>query len=316
MSDLRTFFFGERGIGRAVDGVSFELWRGESLGLVGESGSGKSVTALSLLRLNPQPGSEIVSGAVAFDGTDLLQLPETEMRRFRGGRISMVLQEPRGSLNPSFTIGWQLHEALRLHTNLSGAALEARAIELLEQLRIPNAAAQMTRYPHQFSGGMCQRMLSAIALAGDPEILIADEPTTALDVTTQASYLALLKDLQAERGLAVLFISHDIGVIGVMCDRIAVMYGGHIVETAVTSQLFEQPFHPYTRALLESVPRLDGVGSRLISIEGAPPSIYDDLPGCPFAARCPVVEERCWDTMPRSVAVGDEHSVSCWKFEG
>lgn len=315
VEELRTYFHTRHGVGTAVDGVSFELFPGETLGLVGESGCGKSITALSVLRLNPQPASEIVSGRVFFRDVDLLTLDEEQMRQYRGKKIAMVLQDPTTTLNPVFTVGWQILESLKLHTRLGRQQMRQRAAQLLRQVNIPSPEAQLDRYPHQFSGGMRQRVVGAIALSGEPEILIADEPTTALDVTIQAAYLRLLKDIQEDLGLAILFISHDFGVIGRMCDRVAVMYAGHIVETAPTEQLFANPSHPYTKALISSVPSVDAVPERLYSISGQPPSIVGKRSGCPFAPRCPVVEDRCWDNFPEEFQVSPVHSAKCWKLE-
>jgi oligopeptide/dipeptide ABC transporter ATP-binding protein len=311
--DLRTYFFTRRGVGKAVDGVSFTLRRGETLGLVGESGCGKSLTCLSLVRLHPRPASRIVGGQVLFRGEDLLAKPEREMRRYRGRHVAMVLQDPMTALNPVFTVGDQLAEPLRLHQRLRGRSLRERALEVMRLVRIPGAEARLGSYPHQFSGGMRQRTVGAIALACDPEVLIADEPTTALDVTIQAAYLALLREIQARTGLAILFVTHDFAVVARMCDRVAVMYAGRIVELGDTAAVLARPAHPYTEALLRSVPDLDAPPARLYSIEGQPPSIYESAPGCPFAPRCPHVEPRCRAEFPPARELAPGHTVSCWR---
>jgi oligopeptide/dipeptide ABC transporter ATP-binding protein len=313
VKDLRTHFFTRRGIGRAVDGVSFTLAAGETLGLVGESGSGKSVACLSVIRLNPRPASRIVGGQVLFRGQDLLQKSEREMRRYRGRHIAMVLQDPMTALNPVFTVGNQLFESLILHQGLRGSRLRARAIEVMRLVRVPAPEARLRSYPHEFSGGMRQRTVGAIALSCQPEILIADEPTTALDATIQAAYLDLLRDIQRETGLAVLFVTHDLGVVAQMCDRVAVMYAGKIVEIADTNRLFAAPAHPYTEALLRSVPDVQEEVGRLYSIAGQPPSIHDLGAGCPFAPRCPVVEPRCREAFPPERVLERAHAVSCWR---
>jgi oligopeptide/dipeptide ABC transporter ATP-binding protein len=311
--DLKTYFVTRRGVGKAVDGVSFALRQGETLGLVGESGSGKSITCLSILRLNPTPASRIVGGEVRFRGDDLLAKPAREMRRYRGRHIAMVLQDPMTALNPVFTIGNQLAEPLRLHQRLRGRALRARALEVMGLVRIPDAETRLGSYPHQFSGGMRQRTVGAIALSCHPDVLLADEPTTALDVTIQAAYLALLREIQARSRLAILFVTHDFGVVARMCDRVAVMYAGRIVELADTAALLARPAHPYTEALLRSVPDLTAPVSRLYSIDGQPPSIYESAPGCPFAPRCPAVEPRCREAFPPETRVAPGHAVSCWR---
>ncbi len=310
--ELRTYLFTQRGIGKAVDGVSFQLRPGETLGLVGESGCGKSMTALSVLGLHPRPAARVMGGEVLFRGEDLLKKSPRERRRYRGRRIALILQDPMTALNPVFTIKNQIAEPLRLHQRLRGRSLRARAIELLQLLRIPAAEHRLHSYPHQLSGGMRQRVVGAIALSCGPEVLIADEPTTALDVTVQAAYLALLKEIQRSTGVAILFITHDFGVVAKMCDRVAVMYAGRVVETASTWELFDRPAHPYTEALLKSVPDVRLGARRLVSIEGQPPSIYSLPPGCPFAPRCPSVMPRCSETFPPEVEVAPGHRASCW----
>jgi oligopeptide/dipeptide ABC transporter ATP-binding protein len=312
--NLKMYFFTRRGVGKAVDGVSFDLRRGETLGLVGESGCGKSMACLSILRLHPKPASRIVEGQVLFHGEDLLQKSEHEMRRYRGQHLAIILQDPMAALNPVFTIGNQLYEPLRIHQKLRRLQLRQRAIDLLRLLRIPAAETRLHSFPHQFSGGMRQRAVGAIALSCSPEVLIADEPTTSLDVTVQAAFLALLKAIQQQTDLAILFITHDFGVVAQMCDRVAVMYAGKIVETADTSCLFDTPAHPYTEALLRSVPEVNVQTEQLYAIEGHPPSIYDLPAGCPFALRCPYVQERCRREYPPEHAIANGHTVSCWRY--
>lgn len=313
VKDLRTYLYTQHGVGKAVDGVSFALRPGETLGLVGESGCGKSMTALSILGLQPRPAARIVAGEVLFRGENLVTKAPRELRRYRGKRIALILQDPMTALNPVFTIANQIAEPLRLHQRLRGRRLRARAIELLQLLRIPAAAERLRSYPHQMSGGMRQRVVGAIALSCGPEVLITDEPTTALDVTVQAAYLALLKDIQRRTGVAILFITHDFGVVARMCDRVAVMYAGKIVETASTEELFDRPAHPYTEALLRSVPDMSRGTRRLVSIDGQPPSIYTLPSGCAFAVRCPDVMPQCHDAFPPEAAVSIGHVVRCWK---
>jgi len=312
---LRVRLDAPQGSGMAIDGAGFRLARGETLGLVGESGSGKSLTALSILRILPRPAATLAGGRIMFDGVDLLALSESEMRDYRGRRISMVLQDPLSALNPVLTIGDQIMEPLRRHRGMRGHALTERATELLAMLNVPAPRDRLRSYPHEFSGGMRQRVVGAIALACDPELLIADEPTTSLDVTVQAQYLRLLRQLQRERGLAILFITHDFGIVARMCDRVAVMYAGRVVETADTRTLFSDPLHPYTTALLRSVPEMNVDRSgRLASIDGQPPSVFERPPGCPFADRCPDVMERCREVEPDPRTVARDRLVRCWKY--
>lgn len=285
--NLKVEFSTGRGTGEAVDGAGFYVESGETLGLVGESGCGKSVTALSIMGLQPKT-AEITNGEILFRGKDLVEMAPRERRSYRGIRMAMILQDPMTALNPVLTVGDQLSDPLRIHRNMRGSSLEDRAVELLTLLRIPDPRRRLSSYPHEFSGGMRQRVVGAIALSCEPELLIADEPTTALDVTIQAAYLALLKEIQASTNLAIIFITHDFSVVSRMCDRVAVMYAGQIVETANTTQLFAHARHPYTAALLESVPDLTIDVTRLPAIGGAPPSIYDRKPGCPFSPRCPL----------------------------
>jgi len=313
VEDLQTYFFTRRGVVKAVDGVSFSVAPGETLGIVGESGSGKTMTSLSLLRLVPQPGGKIVGGKVLFEGVDLLKLSEADMRDYRGAKISMILQDPMASLNPVYTVGEQVAEPLRQHQKLRGQALWSKVIDALRLLRIPAPQARLRNYPHQMSGGMRQRVVGGIAISCRPQLIIADEPTTALDATIQAQYLALLKDVQRQTNVGMIFVSHDLSVIGRMCDRVAVMYAGKIVETAGVRELFNHPKHPYTAALLASVPRLDQKVERLASIEGQPPALIDLPPGCRFAPRCALADERCTREDPPRVQVGEKHFASCWR---
>lgn len=311
--NLRTQFLVGGRTGTAVDGVSFSIDDGATLGIVGESGSGKSITALTILRLLPRPFARIAGGEVLFRGVDLLKVDDKEMRRYRGRHISMVLQDPMTALNPVLTIGDQIEEAVRTHQDLPREAVRRRAVELLELLRVPTALNRLSSYPHEFSGGMRQRVVGAIALACQPELLIADEPTTALDTTVEDQYLRLLKRIQRESGLAIIFITHDLAVVVRMCDQVAVMYAGRIVEQAPTSTLFAQARHPYTQALLRSaLPQNPDRAARLYSIEGSPPSIFESRRGCPFAARCEHVLPRCREEAPPAVEVGQGHTASCW----
>ncbi len=312
VEDLKTHFFTRRGVTRAVDGVSFTLRAGETLALVGESGSGKSVTCLSLVRLVPEPAGRIIAGRVLFDGEDLLQKSRAQMRRVRGKQIAMVLQDPMTSLNPALTIGGQLREVVRLHQGLRGASLRERVLHALRRLRISAPAARLRHYPHQFSGGMRQRVSSAIALSCAPRLLIADEPTTSLDVTIQAQYLDLLKDVQAEAGVAVILVTHDFGIVAATADRVAVMYAGKIVEMGTTLQIFNTPRHPYTQALLRCLPDVALKREQLVEIGGQPPDLTRLPPGCPFAPRCPERQSICDESYPPKVAVGDGHIAHCW----
>jgi oligopeptide/dipeptide ABC transporter ATP-binding protein len=312
VEDLRTHFFTRRGVTRAVDGVSFTLHAGETLALVGESGSGKSVTCLSLVRLVPEPAGRIVGGRVMFAGEDLLQKSPAEMRRVRGKQIAMVLQDPLTSLNPALTIGTQVREVVRLHQGLRGASLRERVLDSLRRLRIPAADTRLGHYAHQFSGGMRQRVSSAIALSCAPRLLIADEPTTALDVTIQAQYLELLKDVQASAGVAVILVTHDFGIVAAIADRVAVMYAGRIVETGSTLQVFDNPSHPYTRALLRCLPDVARKRQQLVEIGGQPPDLARLPPGCPFAPRCPERQAVCDEEFPPTVDVASGHTTSCW----
>jgi oligopeptide/dipeptide ABC transporter ATP-binding protein len=315
VEDLRTSFFTRRGEVKAVDGVSFYVREGETFGIVGESACGKTVTALSILRLLPEPAGKIVGGKIILDGTNLLELSKKEMRQIRGKMVSMILQDPMTSLNPVYTIGDQIAESVRLHQGLRDEMVEQQVISALRLLQIPSPETILRQYPFQLSGGMRQRVVGAIAMSCYPRLLIADEPTTALDATIQAQYLALFKDVQKKTNVAIIFITHDFGVIGNMCHRVGVMYAGKIVETAATRELFKAPRHPYTIALMNSVPRLDRKDDRLYSIEGQPPSLMDLPPGCRFFPRCSAARDVCREQQPTEVEVSDGHSVSCWRVK-
>ena len=315
VEDLHTYCFTRWGVVKAVDGVSFSVRQGETLGIVGESGCGKTMTALSLLRLQPRPVARIVNGAIRLQGENLLEKTEREMRHVRGRRISMILQDPQTSLNPVFTIGNQLIEAIKTHHADERGSLVRQAVERLRQVRVAAAERRVRDYPHQMSGGMKQRVVGAIALAGEPHVLIADEPTTALDATIQLQYLTLLKEIQERTGLAMLFITHDFGIVARMCDRVAVMYAGRIVESGPVRAIFRAPGHPYTEALLASVPRMDASIERLPSIEGQPPALHRLPDGCRFAPRCGYADDRCRREYPPAFPVGPAHDASCWRVE-
>jgi oligopeptide/dipeptide ABC transporter ATP-binding protein len=312
---LHTSFFTRQGEVKAVDGVSFYVREGETFGIVGESGCGKTVTGLSILRLLPEPAGRIVGGKIILDGTNILELSMKEMRSIRGKMISMILQDPMTSLNPVYPIGDQIAESVRLHQHLPDHMVEQEVISALRLLRIPSPEVMLREYPFQLSGGMRQRVVGAIAMSCHPRLLIADEPTTALDATIQAQYIALFKEVQQKTNVAIIFITHDFGVIANMCHRVGVMYAGKIVETANTRELFNAPKHPYTTALINSVPRLDQKDDRLYSIEGQPPSMMNLPPGCRFFPRCSSALDVCGEQEPSEVKIGDEHSVSCWRVK-
>ncbi len=310
---LETRFHTDNGIVHAVNGVSFKVDEGETIGIVGESGCGKSVTMLSVLRLVAMPPGEISAGSVNFYGQDLLKLKEEEMRHVRGAQISMIFQDPMTSLNPVLTIGKQLTEPMLLHLNITQEEANKRATELLEMVGISGAAEHLTHYPHQFSGGMRQRVMIAMALSCNPKVLIADEPTTALDVTIQAQFIDLVKRLQKNFGLAIIWITHDLGVIAGLAQRMMVMYGGCFIEEADVKELYANPQHPYTVGLLGSLPRLDGKHSeRLESIEGLPPVLYAPPSSCPFAPRCKFVIDRCLEENPTLEEIAPKHRIACW----
>jgi len=319
VKNLKTYFTTDSGTAKAVDGVSFSIDRGETLGLVGESGCGKSVTSLSIMRLIPDPPGKIVGGSIKFRGRNLIDLPDDEMREVRGNDIAMIFQEPMTSLNPVYTCGFQIDEAVRLHQNLDAEAARAKTVEMLQLVGMPDPEQRANEYPHQLSGGMRQRVMIAMALSCTPDVLIADEPTTALDVTIQAQILELLERLQSELGMAVLMITHDLGVIAEVADRVAIMYAGKIVETASVEQIFEHPRHPYTIGLLESIPKLHEKTDKLSVIPGTVPDATRFPEGCRFAPRCSRAEDICRTREPALLAVeqpGEEHAIACWFGEG
>ena len=318
--NLSTKFFTRAGVVNAVDDVSFDIRAGETIGIVGESGCGKSVTALSLMRLIPSPPGRITNGSIELSSgegpsIDLVKADDSEMREIRGNKISMIFQDPMTSLNPVLTIGFQLTEPQKIHLNLSEGEARKRAISLLEAVGIPAAGARLKEYPHQFSGGMRQRVMVAMALACNPQLLIADEPTTALDVTIQAQLLDLISSLTHDMGTAVMLITHDLGVVAQVCERVIVMYAGRIVEEATADELFDRPLHPYAVGLMRSMPRLGPtVRDRLTPIEGAPPDLVSPPKGCRFAPRCPLRVEKCEESPPlREIVSG--HRVACWRAE-
>ena len=316
---LKTHFFTRDGVVRAVDGVSFSVHAGETLAIVGESGCGKSVTSLSILRLIASPPGRTVAGSIRFEGRELLALPEPDMRKVRGNEISMIFQEPMTSLNPVLTIGRQIAEALVLHRGLARAAANARAVEMLAVVNIPEPARRVREYPHQLSGGMRQRVMIAMALACSPKLLIADEPTTALDVTIQAQILDLMRGLKEKTGAAIVLITHDLGVVAEMAQRVVVMYAGRKVEEAPVAELFARPRHPYTQGLLRSIPRLGatlaGKRNRLEEIRGMVPSMREAIPGCVFAPRCAYATERCRTEYPPLEQKAEGHVVACWEAD-
>jgi oligopeptide/dipeptide ABC transporter ATP-binding protein len=310
--NLQTHLVTRWGTIKAVDGVSFTVDEGETLGLVGESGSGKSMTCLSLVRLAPRPAAHTVGGQVLLDGEDLLTKSEREMQKIRGRKVAMILQDPMSSLNPVFSIGMQMREPVASYHGLRGRALTARAAALLGSVRIPSPLERLRAFPHQMSGGMRQRVVGAMAIAAPPRLLIADEPTTSLDLTIQAQYLNLLKELQQRHRLAMIFVTHNLGIVAKMCDRVAVMYAGRIIEIGPVRRIFKAPAHPYTRALLESVPRVGAKHDRLAAIDGQPPDLATLGPGCAFAPRCAHVMDRCRTEAPPETALDDGHATRCW----
>ncbi|MCE2469696.1 MAG: ABC transporter ATP-binding protein [Dehalococcoidia bacterium] len=315
VQDLRTQFTTDEALVKAVDGVSFTLEEGKTLALVGESGCGKSVSALSVMRLIPWPPGRIVSGSIVFDGVDLLALREHEMGRIRGKEIGMVFQEPMTSLNPVLTIGRQLTEALELHLGMSRYDANQRAAELLRQVGIPDAESRLAQYPHQFSGGMRQRVMIAMAISCNPKLVIADEPTTALDVTIQAQVLELMKELTQRLGVSLIIITHNLGVVARYADDVNVMYAGKIIERGSAAQVYANPSHPYTLGLLKSVPRLDQPKTESLDpIQGQPPDLGNLPPGCAFQPRCRYAVERCTADTPILESVGDGHEAACWQI--
>jgi len=316
VKNLRTQFFTQDGVVKAVDDVSFHIMPGETLGIVGESGCGKSITAMSIMRLIPSPPGKIVSGQILFDGEDVMKMSDEEVRSIRGNKIAMIFQDPMTSLNPVLTINRQISESLELHLGMSKSQSRARSVELLKMVGIPNADERVDQYPHQFSGGMRQRVMIAMALSCNPSLLIADEPTTALDVTIQAQILDLMRNLQQEHNTALMMITHDLGVVAGMTDRIQVMYAGHVVETATTEELFANPRHPYTVGLLNSIPRLDAAAkAKLNPIRGLPPDLIDLPDMCPFLPRCDYAREKCEQQNPPLLEVNDVHRSACWFWD-
>jgi oligopeptide transport system ATP-binding protein len=315
VSDLRTYFHTRSGVYRAVDGVNFSVERGETLGIVGESGSGKSVTCYSIMGLIPTPPGRIESGTAMFDGVDLLHCTPQQARAIRGKRVAMIFQDPMTSLNPYLRVSEQIIEPLLIHEKISRRDALARALAMLEEVGINDAAKRMHYYPHEFSGGMRQRVMIAMALITKPELLIADEPTTALDVTVQAQILELIKKMQRDIGMAVVFITHDLGVVSGLCDRVQVMYAGRIVETADTRTLFRNPRHPYTRALQRSIPALQSKGAELYTIPGLPPDVSKPIPGCAFAPRCEFAADRCTLVRPELAAISPGHLHACLRVQ-
>src|SRR5246127_2611317 len=317
LENLSTHYVSARGtrVVRAVEEVSLRVEAGETLGIVGESGSGKTTLALTILRLLP-PAARITSGRLMFEGEDLLKKSDAEMRRVRGKRIAMILQDPMASLNPLFTIGDQVAEPIRVHEGASRGAAWKRAGELLKSVRIPAPQTRLRQHPHEMSGGMRQRIVGAIGISCEPRLLIADEPTTSLDLTIQAQYLALLRELQRAHGLALIFITHNLGIVAKMCDQLAVMYAGRVVEAGPVRQVFRDPAHPYTRALLSSIPRMSDTGQRLTAIEGQPPDLAALPAGCAFSPRCPSVIDRCRELEPPASSPGDGRVVRCWLANG
>jgi oligopeptide transport system ATP-binding protein len=313
VKDLETRFYTQEGVVKAVSGISYDLGEGETLGIVGESGCGKSVSVLSMMRLIPTPPGKITGGQVLFEGRDLLKMEADEIRHVRGNRIAMIFQDPMTSLNPVLTIGRQVGEALEVHMGMDKGQARKRSIELLEMVGIPQADQRISDYPHQFSGGMRQRVMIAMALSCNPQILIADEPTTALDVTIQAQIVDLVKRLRDEIGMAVIWITHDLGVVAGLVERVNVMYAGYIVETGPVKEIYSRPRHPYTIGLLGSLPRLDeSMRTKLRSIEGLPPDLVAPPPGCPFAPRCDYVSDQCLHENPLLEVVGRDHQAACW----
>ncbi|MDW9590478.1 ATP-binding cassette domain-containing protein [Sinorhizobium meliloti] len=314
--NLETHFYGEESVTHALGGISFHVMKGETLGVVGESGCGKSVTALSILRLLPKQTAETVGGEVRFQGRNLLELSAREMRKIRGDKIAMIFQDPMTSLNPVYTVGRQIAEAVQIHTGASRPIAMAKAEEMLRFVRISDPERRVNNYPHEMSGGMRQRVMIAMALACSPELLIADEPTTALDVTIQAQILRLIVDLKERMGTAVMFITHDLGVVAETCQRVIVMYAGRIVEQATVTELFARPAHPYTKALMRSVPdRRQGRQHRLPEIPGIVPSLREPIVGCSFAPRCPFATDICREKTPSLRDVVPGHAAACWRSE-
>ncbi|CCU78014.1 Oligopeptide transport ATP-binding protein OppD (TC 3.A.1.5.1) [Halanaerobium saccharolyticum subsp. saccharolyticum DSM 6643] len=315
VKNLKTYFYTEEGVVKAVDGVDYEIYPGETLGIVGESGCGKSVTSLSIMRLIESPPGKIVAGEINFQGEDLIKIPEKEMRKIRGNDISMIFQEPMTSLNPVYTVGDQIIEAIMLHKGVDRKEARKQAIDMLTKVGIPLPEQRVDEYPHQLSGGMRQRVMIAMALSCDPKLLIADEPTTALDVTIQAQILELMNSLKESYGMSIMMITHDLGVIAEVSDRVAVMYAGKVVEYTDVNTLFDDPKHPYTWGLMNSIPKLDKDVDRLEAIPGSVPSPLNFPEGCKFNTRCPLAEGKCYDEEPPLEDAADGHMVRCWRYE-
>jgi len=313
IQNLRTTFATQEGLVHAVNGITYQLHSGETLGVVGESGCGKSVSMLSVMRLLEIPPAKIMADAIYFKGENLMEIPDTEMRKIRGSKIAMIFQDPMTSLNPVLTIGFQIKEPLKLHLGMDDTAAEARAAELLKLVGIPDAESRLDDYPHQFSGGMRQRAMIAISLACNPTLLIADEPTTALDVTIQAQLVELVKGLQAELGMALIWITHDLGVVAGLAERVVVMYAGFVVEDAPVDSLYEDPRHPYTFSLLKSLPKItEKPGDKLETIEGLPPDLLELPVGCPFVPRCSFAKDKCKQENPPLEEISLDHRIACW----
>jgi oligopeptide/dipeptide ABC transporter ATP-binding protein len=315
VKDLKMYIKVRRGVVKAVDGISFSVDAGEAFGIVGESGCGKTMTSLSLLKLQPHPAGQIIGGEIILDGEDLVQKNEAEMRKVRGRKLSMILQDPLTSLNPAYSIGNQVAEAVIIHQHLKGKPLWEKVIQALRLVKIPAAERRLRDFPHQMSGGMRQRVTGAIALSTEPLLLIADEPTTSLDVTIQAQYMELLKEIQVKSKVGMIFITHDFGIIAEMCENVAVMYAGRIVEKASTRDLFNNPLHPYTKALIGCLPKLEARWQKLDTIPGQPPDLSKLPVGCRFADRCPEVMDVCTQGYPEETVVEGNHNVSCWLQE-
>ncbi len=314
VKNLQTYFYSSEGVAKAVDGVSFTLHKGETLGIVGESGCGKSMTSLSLLRLVPSPPGKIINGEILLNNTDLMKLSEEELRKIRGNKISMIFQEPMTSLNPVLTVGEQIAETIRLHQGLSRKEAWQQAVEMIRLVGIPAPEKRAKQEPYQLSGGMRQRIMIAMALACTPDVLIADEPTTALDVTIQAQIIDIIRNLQQQLGMSIIFITHDLGVVAEICDKIAVMYAGQVVEEGSTDSLFEKPLHPYTKGLIQSLPKLYEDQEELSTIHGTVPSPYHYPNGCRYAERCPLATELCRVQQPELITVESDKKVRCWMY--
>ncbi|WCH46838.1 ABC transporter ATP-binding protein [Lysinibacillus sp. FSL K6-1151] len=314
VKNLQTYFYSSEGVAKAVDGVSFILQKGETLGIVGESGCGKSMTSLSLLRLVPSPPGKIINGEIFLNNTDILKLSDEELRKIRGNKISMIFQEPMTSLNPVLSVGEQIAESIRLHQGLSRKEAWQKAVDMIRLVGIPAPEKRAKQEPYQLSGGMRQRIMIAMALACTPDVLIADEPTTALDVTIQAQIIEIIQNLQKQLGMSIIFITHDLGVVAEICDKIAVMYAGQIVEEGTTESLFEKPLHPYTNGLIQSLPKLYEEQEELSTIHGTVPSPYNYPVGCRYAERCPFATDLCHEQQPELMTVEHEKKVRCWMY--